>query len=69
MKHIQSYYNKVDTLLKVRADKKVSSKKRGKGLLAPSMASPKETKKKTDIELIADFVQGIRDAKQEMMNG
>jgi len=70
MKSIEAYYNKINILLREQASKKKPSKKAAKGLLAPSGQKPVEgKKKKEDIEIIADYVQGIRDAKQEMLNG
>lgn len=70
MKHIEAYYNKVNSLLKAKSSKKPAAKKSARGLLAPLREkSPDKKKKKEDIEIIADYVQGIRDAKEEMLNG
>lgn len=70
MKHIQSYYNKIDSFLAQKSNKKQRASKAAKGLLAPSStSSSEEKKKKNDMEVVAEFVQGIRDAKKEMLHG
>lgn len=64
-KNIQSYYRKVDEL--VRSRSKSSGKGKGKGLLATTKESmPTNTNEPKEMKLIADIVQGIREARQEM---
>ncbi len=65
--HIKTYYEKVEALIASRKQTKKNKKPR-KGLLAPSGAAPSNAKEREQIETIADMVEGIRDAKEEMLN-
>jgi hypothetical protein len=70
MKHIKVYLNKVESILKNRSTKETKPTKKAEGFLQP-MNKQEDTspKKKDDLEIIADFVQGIRDSKKEVLNG
>jgi len=74
MKNIQVYYNKIEAILdKRKASGKSTKTKSSAGLLAPSKSTlikadssgedPKELK------IIADFVEGIRSTRDEVLNG
>lgn len=62
MKHIKDYMKKIEKI--VAADVK---KPKGKGLL--SQSQPTDTAPKTEVQLIAEYVKGIRQAREEMING
>ena len=67
MQQIELYYKKIDKMLSSK-----QPKVQGKGLLAPPKMPAKADK--TDpttqqIQVIADIVAGIREARKEMMNG
>jgi ribosome-binding protein aMBF1 (putative translation factor) len=66
MQHIKDYMKKIDAMV---ASTMKTSKPTKKGLLAPSkdMASSKE--KRTELSIVADYVRGIRIAREEMKNG
>lgn len=69
MQHIEIYYKKIDRMLKA---KESSSKRKGSGLLSPSdRPMPKQTVSRDteQMQIIADIVEGIREARKEMMNG
>ena len=70
MKHIKVYLNKIESILKNRSTKETKPAKKTEGFLQP-MNKQEDTspKKKDDLEIIADFVQGIRDSKKEVLNG
>jgi hypothetical protein len=65
--HIKSYYDKIEAVIASRVKSKKPTKPR-KGLLSPSGAAPSAAKEQSQIEMIADMVQGIRDAKEEILN-
>lgn len=68
MEKIETYYKKVDRMLSARSR---SVKNKGKGLLSPSMSAKagKEERDDSQMKVIADIVEGIRQARKEMMNG
>lgn len=63
-KNIQSYYKKIDSIVNGRS--KSSVKGKGKGLLATTKESMPTAGEPKEMKLIADIVQGIREARQEM---
>jgi hypothetical protein len=68
MQPIEIYYKKIDRMLKARES---TPKQKGKGLLSPS-GTPKPTNEQRDqgsMQIIAEIVDGIRQARKEMMNG
>lgn len=68
MQHIKNYINKIDSIIASRS--KASAKtKDSKGLLAPSKTLPSKEQPKTDMDVIASFVQSIRKSREEMKNG
>ena len=68
MQHIKVYYNKVEDVLKSRSNGK-RKVKNSKGLLAPSGESmPTAKNERQQIDVIADIVEGIRQAREEMLN-
>lgn len=68
MKHIKNYYAKIEAILAARKGSKRVVK--GTGLAAPtgSMKPKEDGKDKKDLEVIADYVQGIREAREELLN-
>ena len=62
-KNIQLYYNKIDSIVNLR----MKSAPKGKGLLASSKAT-QPIAEPAEMKLIADIVQGIREAREEMKN-
>lgn len=68
MQHIRSYSEKIEAIIASRAAPK-ETKKKAKGLLAPSnRADSTSSKERSQLEMIADIVQGIREAKEEILN-
>lgn len=63
MKHIKDYVAKIETILEAKSNKKT----KGSGLLASTKSV--QSKEITDLDIVANFVQGIRTAKEEMKNG
>jgi len=68
MKHIKTYMDKIEAIIASK-NKSILKTKESKGLLAPSKVLPSKEQPKTDIDVIASFVQSIRQAREEMKNG
>ena len=67
MKHIKDYMSKIDHLVASMNKKEKPTKG---GLLSPTGARKEDGSEKTnDLLLIAKYVAGIRNAKEEMKNG
>lgn len=67
MQQIELYYKKIDRMLSAR-----QPKPKGKGLLSSSNVSAKTDKTNPStqqMQVVADIVAGIREARKEMMNG
>lgn len=74
MKNIQVYYNKIEAILnKRKASGKTTKTKSSAGLLAPSKAMPVKSDTSNEdpkeLKIIADFVEGIRSTRDEVLNG
>lgn len=65
--HIKNYYDKIEAVIASRQQKSKIKKPR-KGLLSPSGESGAATKERDQLQTIADIVQGIREAKEEILN-
>ena len=65
--HIKSYYDKVEAVIASRIKTKQPKKPR-KGLLSPEGGGSSAAKERSQIETIADMVEGIREAKEEILN-
>lgn len=65
--HIKSYYDKVEDVIASRAKSKKPKTPR-KGLLSPNGDAASAAKERDQIEIIADMVEGIREAKEEILN-
>jgi len=74
MKNIQVYYNKIEAILdKRKASGKSTKTKSSAGLLAPSksMSVKADTggEDPKELKIVADFVEGIRSTRDEVLNG
>lgn len=67
MKHIQQYMKKIEAIIAAKEKTDVKSSK-SKGLLAPSKVLSQDSPK-SDVDLIAGFVQSIRQERKGMLNG
>jgi hypothetical protein len=68
MKHIKSYVDKIEEMLVAQSSKE--NKPKSKGLLSSRMPEKDSgNEKRSDLDVIAQFVYGIRKAKEEMING
>lgn len=68
MQHIINYCRKVENILATRSSSKKNMSDK-KGLLAPSKTPQSMDKEeRQQIETIADIVQGIREAREEILN-
>jgi hypothetical protein len=65
--HIKTYYDKIEAIIASRQQTKKPKKAR-KGLLSPSSDAATSSKERTQLEVIADIVEGIREAKEEILN-
>lgn len=66
MKHIKDYMKKLEAHIasQVKTDKPAK-----KGLLAPTKSSTVSKEVGSDLITIANIIQGIRSAREEMKNG
>jgi len=68
MKHIKSYVDKIEAILVTQSSKE--NKPKSKGFLSLRMPEKDSgTEKRSELDVIAQFVYGIRKAKEEMTNG
>jgi len=68
MKHIISYVNKIEAILAAQSSKE--NKPKSKGFLSSRMPEKDSgNEKRSELDVIAQFVYGIRKAKEEMTNG
>jgi hypothetical protein len=65
--HIKTYYDKIEAVIASRQQQSKSKKPR-KGLLSPSGQGVVAAKERDQLQTIADIVQGIREAKEEILN-
>ena len=66
--HIKTYYDKVQEVLALRMSSSNGKKKKPKGLLSSSKNPATNVKERDQLEIIADIIQGIREAKEEILN-
>jgi len=66
MKYIKTYMKKIDAQI---ASQSKMDKPIKKGLLAPTKPSNATDEKNSDLITIANFIQGIRSAREEFKNG
>ena len=66
--HIKTYYDKIQEVIASRTASLKTKKKKSKGLLSPSKTPTANVKERDQLETIADIVQGIREAKEEILN-
>jgi hypothetical protein len=68
MKHIKSYVDKIEAILVTQSSKE--NKPKAKGFLSSRMSEKDgNNEKRSELDVIAQFVYGIRKAKEEMTNG
>jgi hypothetical protein len=65
MKMIKAYFAKIDDIINKKQTKK--TKPKSNSFLSPIQKEEKTTNK--DLILVAEIVEGIREARSEMMNG
>jgi ribosome-binding protein aMBF1 (putative translation factor) len=69
MQEIKSYFKKIEAVLEKRklSPKKKSSKSTGLLSAPPSVA--KTEKEDPTLKMVADYIEGIREARQEILDG
>ena len=68
MKDVKNYVAKIEAIIASK-NKTTTKVKESKGLLAPSKTLPSKEQPKSELDVIANFVQSIRQAREEMKNG
>ena len=68
MQPIKTYCDKIESLLAQRKSSKVVKKTKG-GLLAPSKSMSETKTDQSQLNTIVDIVEGIREAREEILNG
>ncbi len=66
MQHIKNYIDKIEALISSK-EKGAKKSKEAKGLLAPT--KPLASSQQTELDIVASFVQSIRQSREEMKNG
>jgi hypothetical protein len=66
MQHIKNYMTKIEALISSK-EKGAKKTKEAKGLLAPT--KPSTSSQQTELDVVASFVQSIRQSREEMKNG
>lgn len=67
MQHIKTYFNKIEKILTARKSSPTKKVKPAKGFLLPEKKTEQSTSSKDPVELIADYIEGIREARDELM--
>lgn len=65
MQHIKSYFNKIEAILSQRSTKSIKKAKPSGGFATQTEKSP--TMKKEAVDIIADYIEGIREARDMIM--
>lgn len=68
MMNIEAYYDKIEAVLASRKTTK-TGKSSKRGLLAPSGANTPSKKETNQMMTIIEIVEGIREAREELLNG
>jgi hypothetical protein len=66
MKHIKNYIDKIEGIISSK-EKGANKTKEAKGLLAPT--KPSASSPRTELDIIVNFVQSIRQSREEIKNG
>ena len=66
MQHIKSYFSKIETILSQRATKSAKKAKSVSGFATQTEKAAPAMKKEA-IEVIADYIEGIREARDTIM--
>jgi len=66
MQYVKNYVDKIEALISAK-EKGVKKTKEAKGLLTPKKSSA--TSQQSELDVIAAFVQSIRQSREEMKNG
>jgi hypothetical protein len=66
MQHIKNYMDKIEALISSK-EKGAKKTKEAKGLL--SSTKPSASSQQTELDIVASFVQSIRQSREEMKNG
>lgn len=69
MQHIKNYFNKIEAVLANRKSSPPVKYSKSKGLLAAPPTKEKPSKEDPSLKMIADYVEGIREARQEILDG
>lgn len=69
MQHIKNYFNKIEAVLANRKSSPPVKSSKSKGLLAAPPTKEKPSKEDPSLKMIADYVEGIREARQEILDG
>jgi|APGre2960657404_1045060.scaffolds.fasta_scaffold260562_1 ribosome-binding protein aMBF1 (putative translation factor) len=69
MQHIKSYFSKIENILAQRKSPAAKKTKSAKGFAAPAEQKSNQApvSKKDAVELVADYIEGIREARDELM--
>ena len=66
MQHIKSYFNKIEAILSQRASKSTKKAKPTSGFATQTEKAAPAMKKEA-IDVVADYIEGIREARDSIM--
>jgi hypothetical protein len=69
MQHIKNYFNKIEDVLAKRKSSPSTKASKSKGLLAAPPMKEKSSKEDPSLKMIADYIEGIRETRQEILDG
>lgn len=69
MRHIKNYFLKIEDLLEKRRALPKKKASTAKGLLAAPPSVAKTEKEDATLKMVADYIEGIRETRQEILDG
>jgi hypothetical protein len=69
MRHIKNYFLKIEDLLEKRRALPKKKASKAKGLLAAPPSETKTEKENATLKMVADYIEGIRETRQEILDG
>jgi len=69
MQHIKTYFNKIEDVLAKRKASPLTKVSKSKGLVAAPSMKEKSSKEDPSLKMIADYIEGIRETRQEILDG
>jgi hypothetical protein len=69
MQHIKNYFKKIEAVLDKRKSLPKKKASKAKGLLAAPPSVATSGKEDATLKMVADYIEGIRETRQEILDG